>query len=231
MMVLRRLGLPGLLLAVALVLASCAGSGGSAQQEDDGSSGSSGDAQEESQGGMQGMDRGGMSGMDMGSGETAPAMLIPPDGNYSDERFIDMMVPHHMMAIEQAEVAQQNAEHPEIEQLAGNIISAQQQEIEELKAIKEEESGTSETPTMMAPEEMENMGMTMPDELENQRPFDKAFIDSMLPHHASAIEMASVALKSSDNPDIQRIAREIINGQAEEIGQMNQWRQEWYPEA
>jgi uncharacterized protein (DUF305 family) len=206
-----RLGLPGLLLAIALVLASCAGSDVGSQQEE------------------QGSQSGGMQEMDMGSGDEAPEMLVQ-DGEYSDERFIDMMVPHHTMAVEQARVAQENAEHPEIEQLAGEIISSQQQEIEELQSIKEEEFGASETPTMMNPQEMDNMGMTMPDELENQQPFDKAFIDSMMPHHSSAIEMASVALKRSDNPDIQRIARGIVDAQAEEIGQMIQWRQEWYPE-
>lgn len=215
--------LPALLLAVALILASCGGSG-STQKET-----ASGGTQEETQettGGMAGMDHGSM---DTGSSDTAPAMLVQ-NGEYSDERFIDMMVPHHMMAVDMANVAQKNAEHTEIQQLAGGIISAQEREIEELKSIKEEQFGSSETPTMMNPEEMDNMGMTMPDELENQQPFDKAFIDSMTPHHSSAIEMASVALKRSDNSDIQRIARGIINGQAEEIGQMNQWRQEWYPE-
>ena len=83
---------------------------------------------------------------------------------------------------------------------------------------------------MMNSEEMDNMGMTMPDELENQQPFDKALIDSMMPHHSSTIEMASVALKRSDNSDIQRIARGIVDAQAKEVGQMIQWRQEWYPE-
>jgi uncharacterized protein (DUF305 family) len=206
----RNFGLLALLLTGALALASCAGSGSGGEQ---------GSAQSEDE----------MQGMDHGSGDAAPAMLVQ-DGEYSDERFIDMMVPHHMMAIEQAKVAQQNTEHTEIEQLAGDIISSQQREIEELKSIKEEEFGTSETPMMMNPEEMDNMGMTMPDELENQQPFDEAFIDSMMPHHSSAIEMASVALKRSDNPDIQRIARGIVDAQAKEVGQLIQWRHEWYPE-
>jgi uncharacterized protein (DUF305 family) len=219
----RNLVLPALLLAVALILASCGGSG-STQQETE-----SGSAQEETQettGGMAEMDH---DSTDTGSGETAPAMLVQ-NGEYSDERFIDMMIPHHMMAVDMANVAQKNTAHAEIQQLAGSIVSAQEQEIEEMKTIKEEQFGSSETPTMMNPEEMDNMVMSMPDELENQQPFDKAFIDSMMPHHSSAIEMASVALKRSDNSDIQRIARGIINGQAEEIGQMNQWRQEWYSE-
>lgn len=225
--------LPVLLVTVALALASCGGSGGGQQGERP-----SGGAQEtksgaggvETTGGMRGMETtGGMSGMDMGSGKAAPAMLVQ-NGEYSDERFIDMMVPHHMMAIEQAEVALDNAEHPEIRQLAQQIIDAQQQEIAELKSVKQQEFGTSETPKMMAPESMANMGMTMGKELASAEPFDKAFMDSMMPHHAAAMETASVAYKRTDNPELRRIARGIIDGQAREIGQMIQWRQEWYPE-
>src|SRR4051794_35579936 len=108
------------------MLASCAGSGASQQQENN----SSESAQEESQGGE-------MTGMDMGSGSEAPAMLVQ-NGDYSDERFIDMMVPHHQMAIDMAKVAQQNAEHQEIKELADNVVSTQQQEIDQLKSIREQ---------------------------------------------------------------------------------------------
>jgi len=41
--------------------------------------------------------------------------------------------------------------------------------------------------------------------------------------------MANVALMRSNDPDIKRIARDIINAQSQEIGQMIQWRHEWYP--
>src|SRR5258708_7554290 len=40
----------------------------------------------------------------------APAQLVE-NGQYSDERFIDMMVPHHLMAIQMAQVAERDAEH------------------------------------------------------------------------------------------------------------------------
>lgn len=238
-----RIALPGLLLAVTLLVASCGGSGG-AKQDDGGSGARQQASQESARGagettggmgemtGMQGMGEttGGMSGMEMGSGETAPSQLVV-NSEYTDERFIDMMVPHHMMAIRQAEIALENAEHPEIRQLSEEIIAAQREEIEELKSIKEEEFGTRQTPTMMDPERMANMGMTMPDELAMAEPFDRAFIDSMVPHHAAAIESASVAYKQSDNTEIREIARDIIDGQAQEIGQMIEWRQEWYPQS
>jgi uncharacterized protein (DUF305 family) len=217
-------GLPALLLAAALMLASC-GSGGGAQ----GSAGSGGDAQETSEettSEMAGMDHGSM---EMGSGETAPKELIV-DGEYSDERFIDMMAAHHQMAIEMAQVAQQKAQLPEIKRIADDVVSTQQAEIDELRAIKEEQFGSSDVPLIMSPEEPSMYAMEMPDQLAGQEPFDRAFIDSMIPHHASAIEMASTANMRSDNPEIKRLARGITDAQSREIGEMIELRQQNYPE-
>ena len=80
-------------------------------------------------------------------------------------------------------------------------------------------------------EEMEGMGMAMdPQELATQEPFDKAFIDNMIPHHESAIAMAQVVLEESENPEIREIAGAIVDAQEREIEQMRSWRGEWYPE-
>ena len=163
------------------------------------------------------------------SGKTAPAELIE-DGEYSDERFIDMMSAHHWMAIEVAKVARENGEHEEVRQLSEQMISAQQNEVEELSSIKEEAFGSSEVATAPNPAERTMFAMLTPDQLAQQQPFDRAFIDSNIPHHASAIELASVALMHSDNSGIKRLAREIVDTQSQEVGQMIGWRQEWYPE-
>jgi uncharacterized protein (DUF305 family) len=69
-----------------------------------------------------------------------------------------------------------------------------------------------------------------PQQLANKEPFDKAFIDAMIPHHQSAIEMAQVALEKSDNPKIKELAENIISAQQREIEQMREWRREWYPQ-
>ena len=210
--------LPALLLAVAFILAACGGAGGGQQN-----SGS---------GGMAGMDHSNMDhgSMGMGSGEMAWQMVME-NGKYSDERFIDAMVPHHQGAIEMAKVALKHAEHEEIIQLSQNIISSQQAEIEELKSIKQEEFGTSNVPMEMSQEQMRGMGMMMdPQQLANQKPFDEAFIDAMIPHHQSAIEMAQVAYRESDNPEIKALAESIVDAQTREIAQMEGWRQQWYQE-
>jgi len=175
-------GLLALLLAVSLALSSCTGAGSGGGEQGSGEQGSDKQDGEGSGDGMQGIDHKSMGhdDMDAGSGGMMdPSEMLMENGEYSDQRFIDAMVPHHQGAIEMAEVALQNAEHPELRQLAENVISTQQAEIEELRSIKEQEFGSSEVPMQMSPEEMEMMGMEDPAELANQRPFDEAFINAM----------------------------------------------------
>src|SRR5918998_731762 len=213
---------------MAFILAACGGAGGGQQ----GSGSDSGQGSGEKSGGMAGVDHSqmGHGSMDMGSGGMARQMVME-NGKYSDEAFIDAMVPHHQGAIAMAEVALKNAEHEEIKELSSNIISSQQAEIEELKFIKKEEFGTSNVPMEMSQEQMRGMGMMMDSQqLANQKPFDEAFIDTMIPHHQSAIEMAQVALENSDNPKIKDLAQNIISAQQREIEQMREWRREWYPQ-
>jgi uncharacterized protein (DUF305 family) len=202
-----------LLLVVAFLLAACGGAGSDRQGDDSGGHGQ--------------MDHGSMG---MGSGGMAKQMVME-NGKYSDRLFINAMVPHHQGAIAMAEVALKNAEHEEIIKLSRNIISSQQAEIEELKSIKQEEFGTSNVPMEMSPEQMRGMDMMMdPQQLANQKPFDEAFIDAMIPHHQSAIDMAEVANEKSKNPRIKELAQNIVSAQKREIEQMKGWRREWYPE-
>lgn len=60
-------------------------------------------------------------------------------------------------------------------------------------------------------------------------PFDRAFIDGMVPHHEEAIEMAKKAKGAGlSEPDLVEIADAIIATQQTEIDQMRQWREEWF---
>jgi uncharacterized protein (DUF305 family) len=213
---LKKTWLLALLLAVALILAACGGAGGGQQ-----GSGS---------GGMAGMDHSQMGHGSMGMGSKGMArQMVMENGKYSDRRFIDAMVPHHQGAIAMAEVALKNAQHEEIIQLSRKIISSQQAEIEELKSIKQEEFGTSNVPMEMSPKQMRGMGMMMdPKRLSKREPFDEAFIDTMIPHHRSAIQMAQVASKQSKIPEIKELAGNIVSAQKREIEQMKQWRKVWY---
>jgi uncharacterized protein (DUF305 family) len=215
-----------LLLAATFILSACGGAGGGQQGSGTGGHGEHGMAEN---GGMD-HDQMGHSSMDMGPGGMARQMVMQ-SGKYSDRRFIDAMVPHHQGAIAMAEVALENAEHEEIKELSRNIVSTQQSEIEELKSIKKAEFGTSDVPMEMSSKQMQGMGVMMdPQSLADKEPFDEAFIEAMIPHHRSAIEMAKVANRESENPRIKELAGDIVSAQKGEIEQMRSWRERWYQE-
>lgn len=170
-----------------------------------------------------------------------------------DQAFVAEMVPHHELAVEMAEMAQEQGQHPQIKQLADNIIESQSAEIEEMEPIAEEigADGGSEGDSMegmseehMGHEEgsssmsedakvlgmsMDSMGMSMNmSSLDGAKPFDRAFIDMMVPHHQGAISMAEVELEKGDNSELKDLAKRIIAAQTKEIREMNEWREDWY---
>ena len=167
-----------------------------------------------------------------------------------DRQFIDMMVPHHEGAIAMARVAEARGQHAEIEELAAAIVAAQDAEIRRMKAWRRAWYGSDQTPPMsrmpMVPGTT-GAGMAghgghgatgtagtvdMAADVERLRgapePFDRAFIDAMIPHHESAIDAAEAAATRAQHAEIKELARDIVREQEREIALMRQWRQAWY---
>jgi uncharacterized protein (DUF305 family) len=184
-------------------------------------------------------DTGSMQGMDHSSSmDHSMAMnLGPADANY-DLRFIDAMSLHHQGAVKMAQEAEQKAQHPEIKQLAGEIIDAQNKEIGQLtqwrKAWYPQASNESVTyggdgQPKVAMTEKQQQGMMMSKDLGPADPkFDLHFMDAMIPHHEGALAMAQDALSKSERPEVKQLAQAILTSQQTEIEQMKQWRQTWY---
>jgi uncharacterized protein (DUF305 family) len=53
---------------------------------------------------------------------------------------------------------------------------------------------------------------------------DKDFVMMMIPHHQGAIDMAEVELKYGKDPELKKMAKEIIADQKKEIGEMKKWQ-------
>ena len=53
---------------------------------------------------------------------------------------------------------------------------------------------------------------------------DKDFVAHMLPHHEGAVHMAEVQLKYGKDPELRKMARDIIKSQKKEVAFMKKWQ-------
>ena len=159
-----------------------------------------------------------------------------------DRMFIEQMIPHHQDAIDMANLALVRAEHPEIRQLAENIIRDQSREISRMRSWYKAWYGTDvpEYEDAMMGGGMNRRGsgtgmmsggtggsMTDLAQLGNATRFDKEFIEQMVPHHQMAIMMAQMTL-NSDHQEMRELGSSIIRSQSAEVEQMQEWYSLWY---
>lgn len=57
---------------------------------------------------------------------------------------------------------------------------------------------------------------------------DSHFIEQMIPHHADAVAMATIALVKAQHPEIKQLAADITRSQTDEIQKMKMWYTTWY---
>ncbi|HCU1017499.1 TPA: DUF305 domain-containing protein [Klebsiella pneumoniae] len=69
---------------------------------------------------------------------------------------------------------------------------------------------------------MKNMHEKMMATVNESNP-DKAFAKGMIAHHEGAIAMAETELKYGKDPEMRKLAQDIIKAQKGEIEQMNKW--------
>lgn len=63
---------------------------------------------------------------------------------------------------------------------------------------------------------------------ESDIPFDQAYIDTMIPHHASVIDLATAAMDVLEDDRLVTIAQAVLDAQPGEIEQLKAFRLEWY---
>ncbi len=77
---------------------------------------------------------------------------------------------------------------------------------------------------------MEHQMMTMTGAMAGKtgNELDKAFLQQMIVHHQGAVAMAELLAKDTKRPELQKMAKEIIDVQTKEIDQMDIWLTTWF---
>ncbi len=151
-----------------------------------------------------------------------------------EQAFLTSMVHHHETALDMAMLAQRHGEDTFIKQLAGSIITTQEGEIDEMKSIHKRLFGTELKPDPLGHDQLGltagQAGMTHDEDtnrmLQAADPFDRAFVDDMVPHHRGAIAMSNVVLDRTEDRALRDLAEKIIEAQRREIKEMNVFRTE-----
>ena len=157
-------------------------------------------------------------------------MAIGPAGRTYDLRWLDAMVLHHRGALEMSAYVFDIGE-PGVGALARQIWRDQAQEIKAMGQWRK--AWYPEAPVYPVslkigadPNSMEGLermsdahrqAMQMMGTTPTRENRVTWFLEGMIAHHGAALEMAHDALRTSNNPTIRRLAREIIVAQRREI--------------
>lgn len=166
------------------------------------------------------------------------ALVAACGGTDPQQAFLQSMVPHHRSAVEMAAVAEGEAKTDFVRRLASDITRTQTEEIGEMGQIHERLFDARLKPDMGAHSQLglsaEEAGMNHmegADMIEGKNPFDRAFVDEMVPHHEGATRMAEAVLDETEDPQLRKLAEGIIASQKKEIAAMKQFRQREYGSA
>jgi uncharacterized protein (DUF305 family) len=139
----------------------------------------------------------------------------------ADIMFAQMMIPHHLQAVDMGTLAETRALNPEVRALAEQIKTEQAPEIQQMKAWL-----TKSGAGLDMGHDMGMDGMLTDSELEALKSatgndFDKLYLIGMIGHHEGAIKMAKVVLNSK-NAQVSSLAEAIIASQTKQITYMKE---------
>ena len=147
-----------------------------------------------------------------------------PSFNDADVAFAQQMIPHHESAVEMAEMAATRADSPEVKALAERIMAAQAPEIELLRGFLEGYGEDADAPMAGMDHGASSMGLADADmdKLDGATgsAFDAMFLQMMIKHHGSAIEMADTEIEQGEHGSAITLARKIRDDQTAEISEM-----------
>ena len=167
---------------------------------------------------------GSMSGMDMGS--STPSASSSAANNAADVMFAQMMIAHHMQAVEMADIVlKKTGVNPKVTALAEKIKAAQSPEIDQMNGFLtswgEKTVTSSSGMTMSGSNMMSSADMDALQKASGAKA-SSLFLTQMTQHHTSAVAMAKDEVKNGQDPQAVALAKKIVADQTAEIATMKQ---------
>ncbi len=160
-----------------------------------------------------------MMGMDMKSMTSAMNSLSKLTGRSFDRAYLSMMIPHHTAAVAMSKAVLPVSKDEQVKGWANDIIKSQQEEITTMNALLKPYGGPNTTLTALMQKSMGGMANMV----KVSKDPDLAFVQGMLPHHSSAIDMAKMALGKSTDAQVLKLSRDIVVAQAGEMYDFQTW--------
>lgn len=147
--------------------------------------------------------------------------------NDQDVKFTQQMLPHHQQAIEMSDMllAKGSGVQADVVTLAKQIAAEQDPEITTMTGWLKSWDEPTEMPSMSGTDHSAMSGMmsdSAMQDLQNASPQDagKLYLEQMIQHHTSAVDMAKTEVTKGKNADTVAQAKSIVQSQTEQITQM-----------
>lgn len=145
---------------------------------------------------------------------------------HGDAHYVAMMIVHHDMGVEMAQIATDKAQRAEVRQLATKIVTVQQAEKKELEGFKSslKPDAAATTHDSAAMHDMPGMKKGQQDierlKKASGAEVDRLFLASMTEHHQGAVRMSRQAKPALKDANVRQFADKTITNQTKEIAEI-----------
>jgi uncharacterized protein (DUF305 family) len=168
----------------------------------------------------------------MNMGTTSMKALEKASGQKFDIAWLSQMIEHHTGALEMAQDVVKHGKKDFVLKAAKSIFAAQTGEIKQMTTwLKTWYNAVPDKSQMkLMREDMKPMlemtkpamaGMNMAEDI------DKLFLEGMIEHHQSAVDMGKLALKKAIRPELKQFGQKVVTDQSKEIVQYKAWLKGW----
>ena len=136
--------------------------------------------------------------------------------NAADERFVTMMLPHHRLGLEMIEQSMGRVADVEVRRLIFEMTGYHTHETHELEHLLHHWGAdeAADFPGRIAPERLERVAA------HDGPAYDIGWLEAMIEHHEGAIAIARDALTDGVDPDVRRLAEQVLAVQVPEVEAM-----------